>query len=215
MKKIALITLSIMIMASFSACSKGKDTDSQEVSSEESTKKNDQEEPEVTTNNNDQEESEVTTTIGVSEEENITESLEMIYEYDSTINAYLNSYNKSNPDVPITSEQAQPYSHHGSEHKDQIHYYQDEFEIVITSRIGNKIDVFIGASLKAQKTDDDFKEMYIKYVKAFNLGLNDDEIGQNWDTLINDLTQNVQFDGYEADVQSFDDRIEYMTITSR
>lgn len=57
--------------------------------------------------------------------------------------------------------------------------------------------------------------MYIKYVKAFNLGLNDDEIGENWDTLINDLTQNVQFDGYEADVQSFDDRIEYMTITSR
>ena len=46
-------------------------------------------------------------------------------------------------------------------------------------------------------------------------GLNDDEIGENWDTLINDLTQNVQFDGYEADVQSFDDRIEYMTITSR
>ena len=145
------------------------------------------------------------------EEEESAEDLKTYYEDDEGINRYINYFNEANPDSPITSEMAKPYYHHGSDHKNQINYYTDGFEITITD--GDK--VYIGYTQSTDHTKDEYKEMFVKYVKGFNLELSDAEIESDWDGVMRDLTNSVDFEKYSVDVRMYNDKIEYMTISKR
>lgn len=162
---------------------------------------------EETTNN---ENSEQTGTDDKSAEDT-SENLEIIYELNDDINRYINYFNEANPDTPITSEMAQPYNHHGSDHKNQIKFIDNKFEIVIT----DGKEVYIGYMPSTSYTNDEYKEMYKKYLKGFALGLSDSDMDADWDTIMNDLTHNVKFDTYSADVYMPSDKITYMTITKK
>lgn len=139
------------------------------------------------------------------------ENLEIIYELNDGINEYINHFNTANPDTPITSEMAQPYHHHGSDHENQIKFIDDKFEIVITGGT----EVYIGYMPSTAYTNDEYKEMFKKYLKGFELGLDDSQIDSDWETIMNDLTHNVDFDSYSADVYMSSDRITYMTISKK
>ena len=138
----------------------------------------------------------------------ITQNSDIIYEYNDGINEYINNFNIANPDSQITSEMAVPYYHHGSEHKDQIQYSVHGFKIVITD--GKK--VVISYVPGNNNTNDEYKEMFKKYVRGFNKGLSDDELEENWISLMNDNTHNVKFDSYESSISIFSDKVELITI---
>ena len=142
-------------------------------------------------------------------DEETNSDLPVIYDKNEGINTYIKAFNAANPETPITSDMAQPYHHHGVEHKDQIKYYADGFEVVITR--GDNI--YIGYTPKTSHTDDEYKQMYIKYVKGLDLGLSDEQIEADWNALIEDLTHRVKFDDYEGSIiRGTLDRIDYITI---
>ncbi len=147
----------------------------------------------------------------VTEEKTTSANEDVIYELNDGINEYINSFNSANPDDAITKEMAQPYNHHGTDHENQIKYYVDDFEVVISSGT----EVYIGYTSGTTHTNDEYKEMYSKYLKGFDLGLDDSEIEADWETIMNDLTHNVKFEKYSADVYMPNDKITYMTITKK
>ncbi|MCR4789263.1 MAG: hypothetical protein K5888_11835 [Lachnospiraceae bacterium] len=149
--------------------------------------------------------------------DNASDDIEIIYELNDGINEYINHFNMANPDEPITKEMAIPYYHHGRDHEDQIKYIVDEFEIVITG--GS--EVYIGYTPDTSHTNDEYKEMFKKYLRGFDLGLTDDDMNSDWDTIMNNSTHNVKFDKYSIDLsmsigadKEFD-RITYLTITKK
>ena len=135
-------------------------------------------------------------------------TLETIYKHDAGINRYLNNFNKANPDDAITSDMATPYHHHGSDHMDQIQFCVDDFEVTITGGA----EVYIGYTPGTNHTNDEYKEMFKKYVRGFDLGLTDEQIEADWNAVMEDSIHDVRFDKYECDINMFNDNIEYLTI---
>ena len=153
----------------------------------------------------------------IQDEDNQTQDeeneLPIIYAENEGINAYLNAYNEANPEDIITSEMAKPYHHHGTDHTDQVRYVTDDgFEVVITS--GSK--VYIGYMPNRPHTNDEYKEMYIKYVKGFNLGLSDEEIEADWNSIFEGYSKFPELDSYKVDMcPEFSDNLSYFTISRK
>lgn len=141
----------------------------------------------------------------------ISKSSDKIYEYNDGINEYINNFNIANPDSQITSEMAIPYYHHGSEHKNQIQYSMNNFKIVITD--GKKVVIsYIPGN---NHTNDEYKEMFKKYVRGFNNNLSDADLEENWISLMNDNIHNVKFDSYECSISIFSYKVELITIEKK
>lgn len=150
----------------------------------------------------------------IAENTDTAQNADMIYELNDDINIFVNNYNKANPDEPITKEMCKPYHHHGQDHNDQIRYTVNDFEVVISGGVySSSINFYIGYTPGDSHTNDDYKEMFKKYIKGFDLGIDDAQIDADWDAVMNDLTNNVRFDSYEVDVNMFNDNIEYMKVT--
>lgn len=144
-------------------------------------------------------------------ESDAEEDFETIYELNDGINRFINYFNKANPDEPITKEMAQPYHHHGQDHEEQIKYYIDDYEIVITGGAS----FYIGNNAGKPHTNDEYEDMFKKYMQGFNLGISNDQLDADWDTILDDLTHNVAFDHYEVDAYVHNDKVEYMKVTKK
>ncbi len=143
-----------------------------------------------------------------------TESLDMIYEKDTTINQYLNYYNKANPDTPIEAGTFEVYHHHGQDHEDQIIFTKDDYEIVISSTgWGDGIKIVIDGC--KEKTYDNYKDIFIKYARAYSNELTAEILEGYWQQLLDDITNDVDFDEFNAYFNAFDGKIEYLVIEGK
>ena len=153
-----------------------------------------------------------TESVEVTGQDNSEEKNAIIYELNEGINEYIIAFNKANPNDQITSEMAKPYYHHGSEHNDQIEYTVNDYKVVITG--GAK--VYVGYTPNVRHTKDEYKEMFIKYLRGFELGLTDEEIEKDWDLLMDDLTHSESFEKYQASItMDLHDSISYFVIELR
>lgn len=143
------------------------------------------------------------------------EQLITYYDKDETINLYLNRFNFSNPTQIINSDLFSVYYHHGREHEDQIIFNRDDVEVVITGNsFSNSIKLVIDGS--RDKTDEDYKVLFFQYAKAFNLELTDEELEIYWQSVLDDITNSVEFEEFDCSLTtSYDGKIEYMVIEGK
>lgn len=160
---------------------------------------------------------------GVSDSEDLSETinqeeLQIYYEDDEIINLYVNRFNECNPDYLITVDDLQKYYHHGAEHDDQVIFYRDGFEIIITDPYGsyntNKtIEVYIGYTSTAVHTNDEYGAMFVKFAKAYNPILTEEELQSYWQKIIDDPVSVTDLDIFECTKSpSVDETISYFTI---
>lgn len=157
--------------------------------------------------------------IADTEEEKIEETapseeepkLEAYYEDNDLINLYLNNYNTSNPDSLMEKGSFEKYYHHGSEHDNQIKFYVNDFEVVISDNY--KLEVVIDGS--KEKSNDDYKAIFIQYAKGYNKDFTDEVLDDYWNQVMDDLTNDVKFDEFECRLQMYDDVIEYMQLSGK
>lgn len=152
----------------------------------------------------------------VNDNSDSTQVADIIYELNDDINSFVIKFNEANPNEQITKDMCQPYYHHGQDHNDQIKYTVDDFEVVISGgAYSSSINFYIGYTPGDNHTNDDYKEMFRKYIKGFDLGFDDAQIDSDWNMIMDDLTHNVRFDKYEADVYMVNDNIQYMKVTKK
>jgi len=136
------------------------------------------------------------------------------YEDNEAINIFLNRYNNANQDKLIESGMFKKYYHHGSEHDDQIILELDAFEILITNVYtfseGHKLRVNIQA--KEFKTKDEYQVLFGRFAKAYSNTMTEELIEECWKILWEDITNDVDFEIFECDLYTWDERIEYMVM---
>lgn len=130
----------------------------------------------------------------------VTEELPVIYADDEEINLYLNRYNEANVGQEITSDQFEPYKHHGSVHKSQIKLKTEETTISAT---GTKVTVYI-----KYKDLEQYKEAFLRFAKPFS----DTDIEKCWEQVLADDVRVIEFDGFSTETSKFNGNIEYMSI---
>lgn len=130
----------------------------------------------------------------------VTEELPVIYADDEEINLYLNRYNEANVGQEITSDQFEPYKHHGSVHKSQIKLKTEETTISAT---GTKVTVYL-----EYKDLEQYKEAFLRFAKPFS----DTDIEKCWEQVLADDTRVIEFDGFSTETSKFNGNIEYMSI---
>lgn len=130
----------------------------------------------------------------------VTEELPVIYADDEEINLYLNRYNEANVWQEITSDQFEPYKHHGSVHKSQIKLKTEETTISAT---GTKVTVYL-----EYKDLEQYKEAFLRFAKPFS----DTDIEKCWEQVLADDTRVIEFDGFSTETSKFNGNIEYMSI---
>lgn len=134
--------------------------------------------------------------------------LEMYYKDNDTINLYLNNYNVANPNNLIEKGSFEKYYHHGKEHDNQITFNVDDYKVVITDNA--ELEVVIDGS--NDKTNDDYKAIFTQYAKGYNVDFSDETLDYYWNQVMDDITNNVEFDEFECRLQMFNDTIEYMQL---
>lgn len=128
------------------------------------------------------------------------EEIPVIYADDEEINLYLNRYNEANVGQEITSDQFEPYKHHGSVHKSQIKLKTEETTISAT---GTKVTVYL-----EYKDLEQYKEAFLRFAKPFS----DTDIEKCWEQVLADDTRVIEFDGFSTETSKFNGNIEYMSI---
>ena len=142
------------------------------------------------------------------------EILETIYADCEGINYYLNRFNSVNPDSAITSDMPEKYHHHGTDHDYQVTYISDGFDFCLTGGdIGENLEVDVQAV--DPKTNDDYKAVFFKYAKGFNPDFSDSTLEDYWNQLLEDLTNSVEFDEFECDLRTNDDKIIMLVIDGK
>ena len=141
-----------------------------------------------------------------------TMPVETIYAGDDMINLFLNNFNKANPDTPITPEMAKAYYHHGSEHKNQIKFSMNDFEVVI-SNVANPEVTIMPIKRLDKKPADEYEVMFLKYAKVYNPGLSDEVLSEYWQQLLNDNMHRIEIDEFECRIQIFNDEIEMLVLS--
>lgn len=151
------------------------------------------------------------------EEETDTKARDLTtyYDKDEAINLFINNFNSVNSDQ-ITSDMAQPYSHHGSEHEDQIHYFtDDDFEITLSGGSTNSFSVMIGlVHYDEPKTDDEFKQKFFEYARGFDPSFSDSTLDGYWDSVLNHTGDSDDSSELLLVIQKYDN-IEYLTIDGK
>ena len=142
------------------------------------------------------------------------EELVTYYDRDAAINLYLNRFNSLNPKQLINSDLFTVYYHHGREHDDQIIFYRDDVEVVITGKsYSNSNTVKLVIDGRKEKTNDDYKQLFFQYAGAFSTTLTEEKLNTYWQNVLDDNVNNVEFDEFECLLYtSYNDDIEYMVI---
>ena len=92
------------------------------------------------------------------------------------------------------------YNHHGTEHDDQIRFYRDGFEIVITGgKIVSKTSVYVGYTSGQSHTEDEYGEMFIRFAKVYAPDLSEEKLAEYWKTALEGSSY-VKFDEFELDL---------------
>lgn len=144
------------------------------------------------------------------------EELPILFDGDSNVNEVLVSYNDVNKDNQIEYGDFEIYHHHGSDHTDQAKCFNyNGFEIVVTGS-SSYIDVYIGYT-KDNKTNEEYKEEALKWIKALYPSASDFDIESAWqeaeDTSTFDATiKNEVFTRMNISVTSSNGKIEYLKI---
>lgn len=140
--------------------------------------------------------------------------LEVYYDRDETINLYLNYFNEINPDSKIDSALFEVYYHHGKEHDNQIIFTRDDVEVVVSGHsFDNSVEIVIDGS--KEKTWDDYKLLFKQYGKAFSQDLTDEKLEEYWQTVLDDIINDVDFDEFDCSLHTYNDEIEYMIIEGK
>ncbi len=143
-----------------------------------------------------------------------TTETQVYYEDDRNINLYVTRFNECNPDGPITVDELQKYYHHGREHDDQVKFYRDDFEIVITG--GYKTEVYIGYTPSTSHTNEEYGAMFVKYAKAYNPELTEEVLQGYWQQVVSNSTSVIDFDGFVCTKSpSTDGRITYFELSGK
>lgn len=123
----------------------------------------------------------------------------IIYDKNEAINSFLNNYNKANPTDLIKSDMFQPYYHHGSVHDNQIIFENKaDFEIVISGKLGNKVEIFISSLSGKTKSENDYKTEFTKFTKALDEHTTEEDVNYNWQKILSDNTNHSRFEKFEA-----------------
>lgn len=150
-------------------------------------------------NNTDNTENKVET--NQSEEKNeIQEGKDDIYKDDELINIFLNKYNELYANEQVTSEMLSVYSHHGSNHKDQVQFTLDDLQITLTG--GNSLSKKISVSIenKANSNNDNaLRNLAKRFAKVYDKELTDEKIEEH-----------LNSQGSGSDIQTYEE-IEYWT----
>lgn len=129
----------------------------------------------------------------ISEENEKNENKEY-YKDNKNINLFLNNYNNSNPESPINQDDFFKYYHHGSEHDNQITVYKNDFEMVISDLA--TLNIYV--SSKNQKSNDEYKQLFISLAKSYVPNIETSKLDQYWLDLMNDSINDVTFDEFEC-----------------
>ena len=105
---------------------------------------------------------------------------------------------------------AQPYYHHGSTHDDQIRFSMNAFTVVFTE--SSDFEVIIQRIRLERRTNDEFKEMFIKYAKGYNTEIADEILEGYWTQILDNTSSYTKFDDYEVYLRKSDDDIEMIQI---
>jgi hypothetical protein len=89
----------------------------------------------------------------------------------------------------------------------EVQYYVDGFEVIISGA-----SVYVGYTPSSPHTDDDYKEMFIKYMREFDLGLSDEELSNDWDKLMESHSSVDRFDKYTIEIYPYD-YVSYFKVT--
>lgn len=122
-------------------------------------------------------ESSVESNMSEGTEENL---LPVIYADNENINIWLNRFNSLYPDEALTADDFSVYYHHGSNHKDQITFYLNDFYIVLTD--GKAVITCYDFSRNIQKTEEECKEFFCKLAPIYCPNLSSSEIEERWNT---------------------------------
>lgn len=131
-----------------------------------------------------------------SESEETTEALETLYPDNKSINLYVNRYNALNLDYVLTGEDMTKYNHHGTEHNDQIRFFRDDYEIVISEE-GSKTTVYVGYIPSVRHTTDEYREMFVRFAKVYAPDLSSDQLGGYWLKVL-DGSSITEFEEFEC-----------------
>lgn len=124
--------------------------------------------------------------------------------------SYVERFNQSNSTNPIDTASVQNYYHHGSEHNDQITFNRDGFEIVVSSTHGSRFKTVIKG--ERQKTNDEYKNTFSEFAKAYSPTLSEQTISEYWTRLMDDDIHSVTFDEFECSLSGLNGKIEMITI---
>lgn len=135
----------------------------------------------------------------------------MYYEDNEYINMFVNNYNESNPDDTITADMIEKDEHHGKVHDDQVNILkEDNFEVNLSgSAYMPSMKVFIKGY--DSQTNDEYKEVFMKYAKGYSPDLDDETLESYWDNALNGSTDSDVIDLY-INESSLEGDIGYMTI---
>lgn len=140
-----------------------------------------------------------------------TESVPIVYEDNEVINKYIYCFNIANPDNVLSSDFFEKYYHHGKEHDNQIiMHYEDSIEVVVSDHAIDEVDVVITGN---DATNNSFKDKYLMFARGFDQNLSDEKLEEYWTEALNNDSITMEFDEFEIQTRSYEDKIEFVQIT--
>ena len=137
----------------------------------------------------------------------------LIYKKDKSINSFLNKYNEIN-DPDITSDMVSMRRIRGTDRPDVGDISNDKLEICIYGKgiVGNEMAVYVQGYSNNNVTNDDFKEEFIKYSKAFDDNLTDEEIDKYWNNMLSGEYSENKLKNIEVSKSISYGKVEYFKI---
>lgn len=128
----------------------------------------------------------------------------------STIDYFVEHFNKVNPDKPIDKESVENYYHHGTTHDDQIIFNRDNYEIVVTKSYGNEYKTIIDTN--AENDESIYKALYLEFIKVYLPNLSNEDSIRYWEQMKESDTKTLEVDKFESRLQMFNGEIEQLAL---
>lgn len=143
----------------------------------------------------------------------ISESSKVLYDVDEIINDYLVLFNKANPDSPIAGSDLSVYHHHGSDHTNQAKLSYGGFDVTISSSTYKKgIEVVINRFSSERKEASEWKDMFIRFGKAYRPTLTNAELEEYWHQIETDTIHSGKFNEFEFSSRWYSNGVELMEL---
>lgn len=136
------------------------------------------------------------------------EELESIFPDNEKINKILNKYNSVYPDEKITSDIIKSGTQMGRGGNSVIHFTYMDFFI----QIWQDGDIYI-QGYQSQKTNEDYKDMYIRFMCVYDYNYSNEELSNQWDKLLNDYSYSEINDKISVDINQNNGKVSYFKIS--